>query len=162
MISRSSELSEERGQASVEAAFLMPVSALLLLLLIQPICLLYTTAVMWEAASETARAALAASSIQDLEEYALRRLAAVPDIGIFHAGSWDIAVSGMEEETVTVTISGHADALPLVGTLAAIGTGTDGEGLVLEVVLEERLRPSWLEGSYDEWIEVWDHGQAAA
>lgn len=162
MISRFSELSEERGQASVEAAFLMPVSALLLLLLIQPICLLYTKAIMWEAAAETARAALTTSSAKDLEEYALRRLAAVPGIGIFHAGSWDVAVSGMEEETVTVRISGHADALPLAGAIAAIGTGADEEGLVLEVAVEERLRPSWVEGSYDEWIEVWDHGQAAA
>jgi hypothetical protein len=36
--------------------------------------------------------------------------------------------------------------------------GSDGDGIVLKVQVEEELRPAWLEGTYDDWIEVWDAG----
>ena len=42
----SSELAEERGQASVEAAALLPAVSLLVLLLLQPLCCAYSEMVM--------------------------------------------------------------------------------------------------------------------
>ena len=46
---------EDRAQSTVEAAFLLPTFLTLILLALQPVCLLYTRAVMESAAAETAR-----------------------------------------------------------------------------------------------------------
>ncbi|MGN0070889.1 MAG: TadE/TadG family type IV pilus assembly protein [Atopobiaceae bacterium] len=154
----SSELAEERGQASVEAAALLPAVSLLALLLLQPLCLAYTQMVMREAASETARAAIGTADEERLEEFCRRRLAAVPEISIFSTGDWDIGIEGAEEQVVTVTISGHAEPLPLAGAMMAAQLESDPDGIVLRVQVKEQLRPAWLEGTYDDWIEVWDHG----
>ena len=151
----SSELSEESGQAAVEAAFLLPVVSLLILMLVQPLCLLYAKAVMWDAAAETARAALTSSDEEELAAFARRRLAAVPDAGLFHRGEWEVEIDGMEDALVTVSVRGHAEAMPLLGTLASVSFPSDGEGLILEASVSEALRPSWLVGSYDDWGEVW-------
>ena len=50
-------LRREGAQATVEAAFLIPCLLTLMLLALQPVCLLYTVAVMESAAAETARVA---------------------------------------------------------------------------------------------------------
>ena len=92
---------------------LIPSVMLLIALLVQPICLLYTRAVMHGAAAETARAVATARGAGDLEEckqYARRRLAAV-----------------------------HRDSV----------------GLVLRVEVKQRMRPSWLEGNYGDWLKIW-------
>ena len=86
---------EDRAQSTVEAAFLLPTFLTLILLALQPVCLLYTRAVMESAAAETARimTTTTVNDDADLEEFARRRLAAVPNVSIFHAGgplSWDI------------------------------------------------------------------------
>ena len=66
----------------------------LILLALQPVCLLYTRAVMESAAAETARLMTTTTAEDDdLKEFTRRRLAAVPNVSIFHAGgplSWDI------------------------------------------------------------------------
>ncbi len=85
---------EDRAQSTVEAAFLLPTFLTLILLALQPVCLLYTRAVMESAAAETARLMTTTTAEDDdLEEFTRRRLAAVPNVSIFHAGgplSWDI------------------------------------------------------------------------
>jgi hypothetical protein len=65
----------EEGQSTVEAAVLLPTVFVLLALLVQPVCLLYTRTLMHGAAAETARAVLTARGSADLSacrHYALR------------------------------------------------------------------------------------------
>ena len=129
---------EERAQATVEAAVLLPVFLTLLLLAVQPVCVLYARAVMESAAAETARLMVTAEGETDesIRAFALRRLAAVPDISIFHAGgplAWDIemqtASSGDGE--VMVCITGAITPLPVIGAFAhAFGAPQQGDGLL--------------------------------
>ena len=158
-------LLEERAQSTVEAAFLLPTFLTLLLLTCQPVCLLYTHAVMESAAAETARLMITAEEEEDedaYEAFALRRLAAVPDLDIFHEGgplSWDIEL-GMASENdgaVSVKIEGSVSPLPVLGVFVEAFGQTDEEGdVVLEVEVAYEGRPDWLEGDYDSWIEVWE------
>ena len=73
---------EDRAQSTVEAAFLLPTFLTLILLALQPVCLLYTRAVMESAAAETARL-MTTTTVEDdddLKEFTRRRLAAVPNV----------------------------------------------------------------------------------
>lgn len=66
---------------------MLPTFLALILLALQPVCLLYTRAVMESAAAETARLMTTTTAEDDdLKEFARRRLAAVPNVSIFHAG----------------------------------------------------------------------------
>ena len=112
---------EEQAQATVEAAALLPAFLTLLLLALQPVCLLYTRAVMESAAAETARLMVTTEGDVDesIEAFALRRLAAVPNVSLFHAGgplSWDISCSPVGEESgeVSVSIVGFVRPLPVL------------------------------------------------
>ena len=61
-----------------------PALLTLLLLALQPVCLLYTRSVMESVASETARLMVSGSDeVEVYERFAYRRLAAVPDLAIF-------------------------------------------------------------------------------
>lgn len=145
---------------SVEAALLLPVALTLLMLLLQPVCVFYTRSVMASAAGEVCRLAVTSQgSDSELRAYALRRLAAVPDMSIFHEGGasdWDVEVSGPDEQgAVSVAIQGRVRPLPLLGALAfALGTQEDGL-LVVRVETEGSMRASWVRGDYDDWIEMW-------
>ena len=150
------------GQATVEAAVLIPSVMLLLGILVQPVCLLYTRAVMHGTAAETARAVLTARGAEDLtecEQYARRRLAAVPEVSVLHVGGtddWQIGVAqGDDGRVASVTITGHARPLPLFSLVSAPLAERDGTGLVLHVEVKQVLRPSWLGGSYGDWLEMW-------
>ena len=155
---------EERAQATVEAAVLLPVFLTLLLLAVQPVCVLYTRAVMESAAAETARLMVTAEGETDesIRAFALRRLAAVPDISIFHAGgplAWDIemqaASSGGGE--VMVCITGAVTPLPVIGAFAHAFGAMNGQGDVeMSVRASYDGRPSWLEGDYGTWTQRWD------
>lgn len=156
-------LLEERAQATVEAAFLLPTFLTLLLLSLQPVCLLYTRAVMESAAAETARLMITAEDELDAyEAFALRRLAAVPDLSIFHEGgssAWDIDLSLASENDgmVAVEIEGTVSPLPVLGVFVRAFGSTDENGdVVLTVAVTYEGRPDWLEGDYDTWIEVWE------
>ena len=156
----SSEVLRERsGQSTVEAALLLPTVCVVLALLLQPACLFYTRTVMQHAACLAARAALTTSEGEDaVREMALRRLAAVPEIAPFHVGGrqgWQVEVEGMGTGRVSVSVRGHARPLPLVGAALALASGSDAEGVVLEVSVTEELRPEWLEGRYDDWVSMW-------
>lgn len=154
---------ECRAQATVEAAVVFPAFLILLLLALQPVCLLYTRAVMESAAAETARLMISGEGDAQLyRSFALRRLAAIPDLSIFHAGgprSWDISCASATETggEVEVSIVGHVRPLPVIGAFArAFGSEGAYGDVRLEVLVAYEGRPSWLEGSYEEWISVWD------
>lgn len=149
----------EAGQATVEAAALLPATMLVFALMLQPVCLAYTRAVMRSAAAECARAAGTAygGRLAACRELALRRLGAVPEVALFHVGGssdWkvDVSVSG---GLAHVGITGHARPLPLMGALAALAGQRDATGVVLAVDLTEEVRPSWLEGDYAAWQTMW-------
>ena len=143
---------------------LLPVFLTLLLLAVQPVCVLYTRAVMESAAAETARLMVTAEGETDesIRAFALRRLAAVPDISIFHAGgplAWDIemqtASSGDGE--VMVCITGAITPLPVIGAFAHAFGAVNGQGDVeMSVRAGYDGRPSWLEGDYGTWTQRWD------
>ncbi len=155
----------EEGQAAIEAVFTIPVLMLSLGLLLQPACLLYTRSVMQAAASEgckvlSAQSVTAQSSDKAKQSYVLRRLAAVPDIPIFHQGGqsgWHIELEGGKESGLArVCIETTARPLPLLGILPALLSKTDNEGnVILRVEVETVSRPAWLEGDYSAWSSIW-------
>lgn len=161
MLGKTFFCSERLGQASVEAAALLPTIMIVMVMLLQPVCLLYTRSVMRSAAAQTARVVATASpgSEQECKEYALRRLQAIPNVAIFHEGSpndWDIQIDGLGETEVCVEISGSVKPLPVIGGLA-VALGSYNHGTIqLDVEVTERVRPEWLEGSYEDWVGAWD------
>ena len=149
-------------QSTVEAAFLLPTFLTLILLALQPVCLLYTRAVMESAAAETARLMTTTTAEDDdLKEFTRRRLAAVPNVSIFHAGgplSWDIELGRAGAGGVSsVSVSGEVKPLPVIGAFAqAMGGTAEGGYVELKVDVSYQSRPEWLEGDYDSWIAAWD------
>ena len=147
------------GQSSVEAAVLLPTVMLLMALLVQPACLLYTRMVVGSTAASCARllATLPSGSLEQCEAYALRRLAAVPEVEMFHVGGredWRVEAS-CEGGVAQVCVSGHVRTLPLLGVVASRMGRQDGQGTVIEVTVSERVRPGWLGGDYDTWVSMW-------
>lgn len=155
---------EERAQATVEAAVLLPVLLTLLLLALQPACVLYTRAVMESAAAETARLMVTAEGETDegIRAFALRRLTAVPDVSIFHAGgplSWDVELTSASEAEgkVAVSITGAVTPLPVIGAFARTFGATNAQGDVeISVTARYAGRARWLEGTYETWTERWN------
>lgn len=138
---------------------LLPVLLCLMAILMQPVCLLYTKAVMRGTASEVARVLTTwEGDPEQVRAYALRRLRAVPEVSVFHVGGegdWRIVTSGGGSEA-HVLIEGHARPLPLMGTLIGALGESDGEGVVLRVSETQRVRPGWWGGDYADWIGAWD------
>ena len=152
--------SEDSGQASVEAALLLPVLMVCLALLVQPMCLLYTRCVMQSAAAEGCRLLATATGDTDdaaCEQYVRRRLLAVPQTDVFLAGDWQVELQGnAESDEVGVQIVGHARPLPLVGVVAALLGPVDQAGNVeLKVSVTRCARPGWVEGGYSDWTSIW-------
>jgi hypothetical protein len=89
-----------RGQAAVEAAFLLPVFLLVLGLMLEPALLFYNRCVMNAAAAEGCRMLETnAADEASAKAFVLRRLAAIPNADAFHCGgkdAWDIELSGAE------------------------------------------------------------------
>ena len=145
---------------SVEAAVLLPTVLVLIALLVQPACVLYTRSVMASTAAELTRlAATSRGSDEDLRAYALRRLSAVPDVSVFHEGgpgAWEVSATGPGDEgEVTASVTGRVRPLPLLGFIvAALGTSSGGV-VELRVEVTREVRASWIGGDYAEWIEVW-------
>lgn len=132
-----------------------------LLLALQPACAMYTRSVMESAAAETARAALTAGpeDARAVRDFALRRLAAVPDLEVFHAGgplAWEVEATADGRE-VRVRIAGAIRPLPVIGAFAAAMGATNAHGDVpMEAEVSCQGRPAWLEGSYGDWVEMWE------
>ena len=149
---------DEAGQATVEAAFLVPVLFVVLLLLLQPGILLYDRIVMQGAAAQGCR--LLATSTQaggasaaSCEDLVKRWLGAVPPHDLFHVHepscTWEVVCAGDEYAgEVAVTIRTKVRPLPLFDAAAALVGAVDGDGyLTVEVRETARTQPQWAEAS---------------
>jgi hypothetical protein len=159
------------GQATVEAALLLPLTMLLILVLCQPAILLYNRVVMENAAAEGCRLLSTRTDVGDYsgekyEGYIVRRLAAIPSTGIFHVGAhqsdWDITLEGGESGSeVRVCIVNKVQPLPLLGWGASLLGQTDAAGLLTQTV-EARAasQPGWVwnnsSGGPADWTRQWD------
>ncbi|MCI8469592.1 MAG: pilus assembly protein [Eggerthellaceae bacterium] len=164
----------EEGQATVEAAFALPVLCLLALLLAQPGILLYDRLVMEAAAAEGCRLLATRSDAmgdaqEQCENYVLRHLGSVPPVDCFHvhgdACTWKVDLDGDERsEQVRVTVSTEVRPLPLLDAGAALlGLVNERGNLVLSVERSARPRPAWVgqAGAGDDpaqWIGAWVDG----
>lgn len=159
------------GQATVEAAFLIPVLFTCLLLLVQPGMVLYDRMVMKAAASDACRLVAvktdaAGASAQAVEAYVRHRLGAIPPIDCFHVHdggcSWDIAVEGDERcERVSVSISGKVRPLPVLDAGSALLGIADDDGLLeVKASSSRATQPDWAGASPQgldpaAWIGAW-------
>ena len=142
---------------------LLPAFLTLVLLALQPACLLYTRAVMESAAVQTARLLATGGELDEevCRAFALRRLGAVPDMSIFHEGgplSWevDLGVPAGPSGDARVVIEGAVRPLPVLGAFAAAVGDVDASGDIrVRVEVSRRAGPTWLEGDYDAWVSAW-------
>ena len=159
------------GQATVEAAFLIPIMFLLFLLLLQPGVLLYDRLVMDAAAADACRMLATRSSDSGVdarayEEAVRRHLGAIPQQENFHCHrdgcSWEIELEGDEHAPeVAVRISGQVRLLPLLDQGARLLGAADGSGKVkLSVEASMPTQDSWVASGAsgldpDAWIKKW-------
>lgn len=158
------------GQATVEAAFFIPILFLLLLMLAQPAILLYNRVVMQNAAAEgcrllSTRADVGTYGAEKYEGYIKRRLASIPPIDIFHAhvgsDTWRIELIGGETSNeVTVRITNHVKPLPVLDLGASLLRITDSQGyLVQKVEVTMPTQPDWVwsnaQGGPADWTTQW-------
>ena len=152
-------MDSECGQSTVEAAVVLPMLMLLFALLVQPVCVLYTHMLMRHVASETARVLATSGDVETSRSFALRRLRAVPEASLFHVGGssdWQVRLSrSSDARFCDVTIAGHLRPLPLFGVVTRALGRSDSAGLLVEVDVRERVRPDWLGGEYETWMEAW-------
>ncbi len=153
------------GQATVEAAFLMPMILLAILLLVQPAIVLYDRAVMEAAASEACRILETLSSEDEEAARAAieRRLSAIPDVDIFHSGAWTIEISGGEGSAqASVRIEHSLRPLPLIGAGMGFMGLADASGLFVQEVsrttevLDEWVVESRFGADVEAWIDRWE------
>ena len=161
----------DAGQATVEAAVLIPVLLVTFMLLIQPGILLYDRIVMQNAAAEgcrllATRSNAAGADSQMYENYIRRRLAGIPEQDNFHVHgggcSYEIQLDGDESSaSVGVRIANRVKLLPLFDGLARAFGGADGEGcIVLSVENRVSAKASWVASSplgLDPrgWVDRW-------
>ena len=143
---------------------LLPVLMLLLAMLVQPACLLYTRCVMQAAASQGCRVLATSGSglldYRDARDLMRRRLEAVPAAPVFHEGGrtgWTVTMTGSATSgEVAVEIKTTARPLPFMGALAAlVGDGRADGSVALRVSVARVARPEWLEGGYGDWAFSW-------
>ncbi|MDO4290914.1 MAG: TadE/TadG family type IV pilus assembly protein [Eggerthellaceae bacterium] len=157
---------DDGGQATVEAAFALPVVMLLVLLLVQPGIILYDRIVMEGAAAEGCRllATSTGENAQANEDYIRRRLGAIPQQDLFHVHgsscSWVIDLQGGEASgRVSVSISTEVKPLPLIGAGAsALGMTNANGNLVVSVSASQATQPTWAASgglNPSSWIGAW-------
>lgn len=160
---------DEAGQATVEAAFALPVLMVLLLLLMQPGIVLYDRIVMEGAATEACRllATTAQAERSTVEAFLRRRLSAVPEQDLFHRHSdgctWSIEMEGCDTtSTVTVFIGNEVRPVPLIDAGATLlGLTNDAGNLEIAVEVTLPTQPSWtsaVEGGLRPrgWVNRWN------
>lgn len=158
-----------KGQGTVEAAILIPVLLLMLLIVAQPAIILYDRMVMRAAASETCRllmtktdAGTGAFADEKVEAYARRRLGAIPPVAAFHVHgpscTYLITTEGNEaSEYVSVRIENRIKPLPLMRPMSMFFDGVDADGnLAITVDVRMRARPEWVSGTPEGWISRWE------
>ena len=146
------------GQATVEAALLIPVFLLGILIAIEPGILLYDRIVMESAASMGCRvlATLDSGEMEDAHGYIERRLSAIPDVPIFHEGSWEIDIQGgAGDANSEVRISHSVRLLPLAREAMGLAGLTNSTGSFSQQV--ERVQET-----ADEWLIESEYGADAA
>lgn len=164
-------ISKNAGQSTVEAAFMIPVVFVAILLLVQPGIILYDRLVMRNAAAEGCRvlATTSADRIDACEEYILRRLGSIPSQSLFHEHesgcSWEITLEGNETTGfASVEITNKVKPIPLIGVGAAFLDLVDDQGFLTISVQEGcMVQPSWAQESAlsdgaGEWAGAWAHG----
>ena len=152
------------GQATVEAAMLLPAFLLLMLVAVQPGIALYDRIVMEAAAAQGCRLleTLPEDRADEARDFVLRRLAAVPSVDVFHVGAWEVELSGgSQAEACSVRISHALRPLPIIG--AGMGfLGIAQGGLYRqEAFREEPVRDEWVLASehgadVSAWIARWE------
>ncbi|MGI6105811.1 MAG: TadE/TadG family type IV pilus assembly protein [Raoultibacter sp.] len=171
MYSFTEKVVETKAQATIEAALLIPVVFILLLLMIQPAIILYNHMVMQAAASEGCRLLatktdVAGASSEKCESYILRRLGSIPSQDNFHVHggdcSWEIQLTGNESTSqVQVSIKNKVKLLPLFDASGSLLGITDSSGVFTqEVVVEMPTQAAWVTESEfglnpQAWIEKW-------
>lgn len=164
-------ITDDSGQGTVEAAIVIPVMFMLLLLLLQPGIVLYDRLVMGNAAAEACRLlATSTDSFGDMsrscEAFVRHRLAAVPSHSCFHVHangcSWKIELIGNESSPeVTVRIGNELRPLPLFDASAKLLGLTNAAGnLEIEESVTLPTQPSWAASSKlglnpGSWIGGW-------
>ena len=153
-----------RGQATVEAAVMLPVVFALIMLLAQPAILLFDRMVMEGAAAQGLR--MLASRQADAPDRGITslieaQLAPIPAIDIFHVGgsAWDIEIQGNEaSDEVSVTIENKVRPLPLLGMPLYLAGALGDDGLVeLSVTVSAAPQPEWARGhAGGDWTGLWD------
>lgn len=145
---------DERGQATVEAAFALPVLLLLVLLLVQPGIVLYDRMVMASAAAEGCRLLATGEGDSDACVALVKRhLGSVPQQDNFHVHSygctWEvICEGGGASDASRVTVRTEVRPLPLLDMGATLlGLANERGNLVVEVVVEAPTRASWAQES---------------
>ncbi len=166
---RFSRRSDCGGQATVEAAFALPVILLVVLLLVQPGILLYDRTVIQSAANEACRflSTQGDDAQSRCEDFIRRRLGAIPQQDCFHVHSggcsYRIQTSGNENsETVSVRISTEAKPLPLLGAGAELLGITNSRGnFEVSVEAQGTTQPSWVQtsgvGPAGSWAGAWQN-----
>lgn len=143
------------GQATVEAALLIPVLCIAALLVLQPSFILFGRLAMQASAADGCRVleTLEPGHEAWAKDFIAYRLSGVPDIPAFHAGPWDIAVEGDETSSVVhVSIAHRVKLLPLLGFAAGAAGFADADGCC-EVSVEDSL-------TKDEWLAEVESGLA--
>lgn len=139
------------GQATLEAAFMIPVLLTLILLLVQPAIIFYDLIVMNSASSEACRLASESGSQKNanIENLIRRRLSAVPQADLFHIHeggcTWQIKISGRGSSKVEVSISNKLKAVPLIDVaLRAFGGATRNGVIEISATSKQVVQPDWV------------------
>ncbi len=116
----------DRGQALAEAPIVVIVLCCLLLMLFQPIAMLYTKMVLGQTAASLCRTLATDDEGHDLKAYAQSKLEGLPQGSAFQVpGSLEVRTSGgPSTPEVRVEVSLKQRPLPLMGFL--VGTNTQG------------------------------------
>ena len=165
------KFTENRGQGTVEAALVIPLLFVLMLLLLQPGIVMYDRLVMGNAAAEGCRLLATSTDVlgpmQDsCEAFIRHRLASVPQHECFHVHadecSWGIELSGDESsDVVGVRIVNELKPLPLFDAGFTLLGLTNGAGhLVIEESVAMRTQPDWVGSSPAgsdpaSWVGAW-------
>lgn len=155
----------DRGQATVEAAVLVPVALLLLMIMLQPGIVLYDRMVMTSAANLGLRLLSTrpdSYGAKGYEELIAKQLDPIPKIPIFHEGgsSWEISVVGNESSgEVSVTIRNELQPLPLISFGAGVMGLLNASGnMEIEVAASSDTQPGWVWNSGEgpqTWVGKW-------
>ena len=147
----------ERGQASVEAAFLIPVLFAVLMLLIQPGIILYDRMVMNYAAADGCRLLATSTTESGLDQdkckdLIRRHLGAIPQHDLFHrhGGSCTYRIETQGDDSagqVSVRISNELRLLPLFANIGSALGAAPGGYIDIQVEQHASTRPHWLEGN---------------